>query len=76
MRVLAGNILAAEGHASAREKVVFHELAQMNPHASYNYTSQLFLPLQPPLFISTLSIAISPVNDFPAIPSNITCEKG
>ena len=27
------------------------------------------------MFISTLSIAISPVNEFPAIPSNITCGK-
>ena len=35
----------------------------------------LFLPGQIPLFISTLSIAISPVNEFPTIPSNITCEK-
>ena len=35
----------------------------------------LFLPGQIPLFISTLSIAISPVNECPTIPSNITCEK-
>ena len=34
-----------------------------------------FLPRQLPLFISTLSIAISPVNEVPAIPSNITCEE-
>ena len=40
MRVLE-NILAAEGDASARGKVVFHELAQVNPHASQKYTYRL-----------------------------------
>ena len=35
-----------------------------------------FLPRQLPLFISTLSIAISPVNEVPAIPSNVTCKEG
>ena len=34
-----------------------------------------FLPRQLPLFISTLSIAISPVNEVPAIPSNVTCKE-
>ena len=36
----------------------------------------IFLPRQLPLFISTLSIAISPVNEVPAIPSNVTCKEG
>ena len=35
----------------------------------------IFLPGQLSLFISTLSIAISPVNEVPAIPSNVTCKK-
>ena len=34
-----------------------------------------FLPRQLPLLISTLSIAISPVNEVPAIPSNVTCKE-
>ena len=39
------------------------------------YIFFFFLPRQLPLFISTLSIAISPVNEVPAIPSNVTCKE-
>ena len=39
------------------------------------YIYIFFLPRQLPLFISTLSIAISPVNEVPAIPSNVTCKE-
>ena len=46
-----------------------------NNNIKNNIQIDLFLPGQFPLSISTLSIAISPVNEFPAIPSNITCEK-